>query len=84
MAKIRSLYPKAYIVCALGSMEATKAGSPWPGYVKSAVANLAKAGDKRIDTIFFPFTGYGAHPRVKQHQSNAEMLTAFIRKKVGW
>jgi len=84
VARIRSLYPKAYIVCALGSMDATREGSPWPGYVKSAVVSLARAGDKRIDTIFFPFTGYGAHPRVKQHQANAEMLTAFIRKKMGW
>jgi hypothetical protein len=84
VARIRQLYPKAYIVCALGSMDATKPGSPWPGYVKSAVEQLHAEGDARIDTIFFPFTGYGQHPRVKQHQANAAMLTAFIREKMGW
>jgi len=65
-------------------MDASKEGAPWPGYVKAAVGNLAKAGDKRIDAVFFPFTGYGQHPRVKQHQDNAKILTAFIRKKTGW
>jgi hypothetical protein len=83
--RVRALYPKAYIVCALGSMDATRDGSPWPGYVKAAVERLRKEdGDKRIDTVFFPFTGYGAHPRVLQHQANAEKLTAFIKQKMKW
>lgn len=84
VARIRRLYPKAYIVCALGSMDATRPGSPWPGYVTAAVAGLRKGGDARIDTLFFPFSGYGQHPRVKQHQANAALLTAFIRQKTGW
>jgi hypothetical protein len=84
VARVRQLYPKAYIVCALGSMEATKAGSEWPGYVTAAVERLRKGGDARIDTVFFPFTGYGQHPRVKQHQANAARLTAFIKSKMGW
>jgi len=84
VARIRQLYPDAYIVCALGSMDATRPGSPWPGYVKAAVEQMHAAGDTRIDTIFFPFTGYGQHPRVKQHQANAALLSAFIREKMGW
>ena len=82
--RIRTLYPKAYIVCALGSMEATRPGSVWPGYVTSAVAHLRQGGDRRIDTVFFPFTGYGQHPRLKHQRDNAAILTAFIRKKMGW
>jgi hypothetical protein len=84
VARVRQLYPKAYIVCALGSMDATRPGSPWPGYVTTAVEQLRKEGDARIDSVFFPFTGYGQHPRVKQHQANAARLTAFIRNKMGW
>lgn len=84
VARVRSLYPKAYIVCALGSMDATRAGSPWPGYVETAVRNLRRGGDGRIDTLFFPFTGYGKHPRVAQHQANADNLTAFVRQRMGW
>ena len=82
--RIRALYPKAYLVCALGSMEATRPGSAWPGYVTSAVAHLRRDGDRRIDTVFFPFTGYTAHPRLKQQRDNAAILTAFIRRKMGW
>lgn len=83
--RIRQLYPKAYIVCALGSMDATRPGSAWPGYVETAVERMRRQdGDKRIDTLFFPFTGYGAHPRVFHHQQNAEKLTAFIKRKMGW
>jgi hypothetical protein len=84
VARIRTLYPKATIVCALGSMDATRPGSPWPGYVRAAVDHLRAAGDRRIDTIFFDYTGYGQHPRLKHHEDNADKLTAFIRKKMGW
>jgi hypothetical protein len=83
--RIRQLYPNAYIVCALGSMDATRPGSPWPGYVTAAVDQMrAESGDKRIDTIFFEFTGYGQHPRVRQHQANAARLAAFVREKMNW
>jgi len=83
--RVRQLYPKAYIVCALGSMEATRAGSVWPGYVETAVERMRKQdGDRRVDTLFFPFTGYGAHPRVFHHQQNAAKLTAFIQQKMNW
>jgi len=83
--RVRQLYPNAYIVCALGSMEATRAGSPWPGYVKSAVERMRRQdGEQRIDTLFFEFTGYGQHPRVRQHQENAAKLAAFIKARMGW
>lgn len=82
--KIRALYPKAYIVCALGSMDAVREGSKWPGYVRAAVEQMRQQGDASIDTIVFPWNGFGGHPRVKQHQANAAQLTAFIRQKMGW
>ena len=39
---IRSKYPKAYIICALGSMDAVRPGSKWPGYVRTAVEQMQK------------------------------------------
>jgi hypothetical protein len=84
VARVRQLYPKAYLVCALGSMDATRPGSPWPGYVKSAVARLQAGGDKRIDTVFFDYTGYGQHPRLKHQSDNAAKLTAYIKHKMNW
>jgi hypothetical protein len=83
--RIRALYPKAYIVCALGSMDATATDSRWPGYVRSAVEQIQREqDDRRIDTVFFDFTGFRGHPRVAQHQANAARLTAFIKQKMGW
>jgi hypothetical protein len=82
---IRGKYPKAFIVCALGSMDATKAGSKWPGYISTAVTRIKQENpNEKMDTLFFEFTGYGAHPRVKQHQANADKLTAFIKQKMNW
>lgn len=81
---VRAEYPNAQIICALGSMDATKAGSPWPGYVEAAVANLTNEGDNKLSTVVFPFNGYGQHPRVNQHTSNAELLTQAIQQATGW
>ena len=82
---VRAKYPQAFIVCALGSMDATREGSKWPGYITTAVANMKKENPReKMDTLFFEFTGYGSHPRVKQHQANAAKLTAFIKQKMHW
>ena len=60
-------------------------GSPWPGYVTAAVERMRKEdGDKRIDTLFFDYTGYGQHPRVHHHQANAAKLSALVRARMGW
>jgi hypothetical protein len=83
--RVRQRYPSAYIVCALGSMDATRTGSPWPGYVTAAVERMRRQdGEQRIDTLFFDYTGYGQHPRVRQHQENAARLASFIRERMGW
>jgi hypothetical protein len=66
-------------------MDATRSGSPWPGYVKSAVDQIRiEDNDARVDTLFFPFTGYSQHPRLMQHKMNADRLTSFIKIKLGW
>jgi hypothetical protein len=81
---IRAQYPKAQIICALGSMDAT-ANDKWPNYIRTAVAKMKKRyKDEKLDTIFFEYTGYGQHPRIAQHQANADKLTAFIKEKMHW
>ncbi len=80
---IRAHYPKAHIVCALGSMDATQ-DEQWPGYILEAVAQMTKNGDKNLSTVFFPFNGYGQHPRVAQHKANAAILTQHIEEVMGW
>lgn len=83
---IRSHHPNAFIVCALGSMDATKIGSPWPGYITEAVHNLEiQDSDTLLGTHFFPFDPtWTKHPRVRHHQKMADSLTAYINSKMGW
>ena len=73
---IRAVYPKAHIVCALGSMDATAEGSPWPGYIHQAVVQMA---DGNISECYFPYIGGTHHPRVADHIVMADQLTAHIR-----
>lgn len=81
---IRTRYPDANIICALGSMDAT-ANNKWPDYIRKAVAQIQKqTGDTKLHTLFFDYTGYAQHPRVAQHIANGEKLAAFVREKMGW
>lgn len=72
---IRSKYPKAKIICILGSMDATKTGSPWPIYINRAVDGLH---DKNIYTHFIPYKNTNGHPNAKEQQAMADDLIAFI------
>jgi len=81
VSTIRDKYPNASIICALGSMDATREGSPWPGYVQKAVARM---NDPKIYTHFFPFKGKDGHPVVKEQQAMAESLIDFMEKNIKW
>ena len=81
ITSIRSKYPHAKIICALGSMDATKEGSPWPGYIEKAAAGL---NDKNIYTHFFAYKNTPGHPNEKEQLAMADDLTAFIKEKLKW
>ena len=78
---IREKYRKAQIICVLGSMDATKEGSPWPGYIEKAVTEI---GDKNIYTHFFPYKNTPGHPSVKEQQDMANDLISFIDQHIKW
>ncbi len=78
---IRAKYPKAHIICILGSMDATKAGSPWPGYIDKAVATLH---DNNIYTHFIPYKNTNGHPSKKEQQDIADDLIGYMDKTVKW
>lgn len=80
---IQSKYPNAKIICGLGSMDATKEGSPWPGYVDKAVKQI---NNKNVYSIMFPFdpANPNGHPSVAQHKKMADQLIAFIDKNIKW
>lgn len=81
VATIRSRYPDATIICALGNMDATREGSPWPGYVAKAVSQLH---DAKLYTHFFPYKNTDGHPDVAEQKAMAESLIHFIEEHVMW
>ena len=78
---VRSKYPNAKLICILGSMDATREGSPWPGYIQKAVDALT---DKNIFTHFIPYKNTNGHPSVIEQQAMADDLIAFIEKNINW
>jgi len=78
---VRAKYPKAQIICTLGTMDATREGSPWPGYIEKAVNSL---NDRQIFTHFIPYKNTPGHPGAKEQQAMADDLTDFIEKTVKW
>ena len=79
--KIRTVYPKARIICALGPMDATREGSPWPGYIRKAVEEMH---DPAMYTLFFPYLQKDGHPKVKDHRVMADTLIHFIDRNIKW
>jgi hypothetical protein len=78
---IRAKYPKAKIICALGSMDATKTGSAWPGYIETAVAGLH---DQDVYTHFFTYKNTPGHPSVAEQQAMGEDLIRYIEQTFKW
>lgn len=78
---LRNHYPDAHIICTLGSMDATKNGSLWPGYVQKAVQNI---NDNKIYTHFMPYEESTAHPNVKQQINMSKSLIQFIETTIDW
>ncbi len=78
ISTLRAQYPKARIICMLGSMDITGEKSLWPGYVNQAVEQL---NDNNIQTLFVPYKGTPGHPRIEEQQMMADKLIEFIKKK---
>ncbi len=79
---LRVHYPSAYIICALGSMDAVKPGSPWPGHVSKAVDRIkTEEHDLRVETFFFDYLGAKGHPSSKQARAMSDKLAEFLEKK---
>ena len=78
---LRQKYPKASIICALGSMYASHPGSPWPSYIQQAVARV---NDPKIFAYIFKYKNTPGHPRVNEQQNMANELEKFIDAHVKW
>ncbi len=78
---IRSKYPLASIICALGSMGATQPGSLWPGYVRQAVK---ESSDQKVFSHFFSYKNTPGHPKANEQKVMADELIDFIDKNIKW
>ncbi|MRT92814.1 SGNH/GDSL hydrolase family protein [Ancylomarina sp. 16SWW S1-10-2] len=81
VVNLRMHYPNAKIICALGSMDATKEGSKWIDYINKAVTNL---NDKNIYTHFIPYKGTPGHPTIQEQEELASSLIHFIDDNIIW
>ncbi len=81
VATVRNKYPKASIICALGCMDATRQGSPWPGYIQTAIGQL---NDPKIYTHFFAYKNANGHPNVAEQKEMANSLIEFIDQNIKW
>jgi lysophospholipase L1-like esterase len=94
--RIRTNYPQSHIFLAVGSMMSDgyppgrKALSTIRGYNQGIVSSLLKEGDKKLHYVEFEpqdqKNGIGGdwHPSVKTHKLMADVLTAAIKKELGW
>jgi hypothetical protein len=90
---LRSVYPDAFLFCAVGPM----LGGTEYAAVKAAISNVvstrAGAGDPRLQLVEFPTQSCGTdgsacgcagHPNAAEHQSMAAVLEASLRSALGW
>lgn len=96
LKRLRSLYPKAYFFCAMGSMMSDdwpkdhKALSTLRDYLQTIVAETKAFGDDRVDMVEFAVQdradGLGAdwHPSIKTDQKMAAKLVEVMKKDLGW
>jgi lysophospholipase L1-like esterase len=96
VAAVRTAYPKAFLVLALGSMltniypEGHNNLTQARKYMKVAVQKLKDAGDTNLEFLEFPEQnhadglGCGFHPSLKTHKLMSDRLTAFIKEHMGW
>lgn len=81
VSNVRAVYPDAHIVCALGRMDATLPGGPWPGYIHQAVERM---DDPNMSEQVFVCNGFTKHPRVRHHREMADQLAAHLKDVMGW
>jgi lysophospholipase L1-like esterase len=90
---LRSAYPGAYVLCAIGPMLTDPQLSEQRAAVQAVIAAEQAAGDPRIALVEFPpqdcgSTGSGCgcddHPNAATHQAMATLLEGAIQSALGW
>jgi hypothetical protein len=82
---VRAGYPNAHILCTCGPMLGAGELKKVTDGIATAIAAL---GDPRIQSFDLPIQsgtlGCAGHPTVATHQKMADVLTAQLKKTLGW
>ncbi|MBT1702240.1 SGNH/GDSL hydrolase family protein [Chryseosolibacter indicus] len=84
---IRTLYPRAQILCITSPMADEKLAEVMRRYLTGVVSHLQSNGEKKVDKYFFSRSfnnGCGSHPDLQDHTLIANELTAKIKSLMGW
>ncbi len=97
LATLRSQYPNAHIICAIGPMMSdnfpagAQALTKARAWISGLVTERNNQGDAKVSFLEFPNTdesvegaGCGFHPNLFTHQKLGQQLEAFIRQRTGW
>lgn len=90
LATIRSKYPDALILCAVGSMLSGVDRNNALTYLQELAASRAEQGDKKVKVLdlgtqdALKGTGCAWHPNVAEDARMAGLLTAELKSSLGW
>ena len=90
LASVRSKYPDALILCAIGPLLYGTGLSNATSYINAVVAEANAAGDAKIKVLNFgqqdatKGTGCDWHPNVNENQRMADLLVKELRMSLSW
>ncbi|MES1188301.1 MAG: GDSL-type esterase/lipase family protein [Myxococcales bacterium] len=90
LTTIRSKYPDALILCAVGSMLSGTDRTNAVAYINEMVADLSAKGDKKVKLLdlgtqdALKGTGCAWHPNVAEDARMAGILSAALKDSLGW
>jgi hypothetical protein len=93
VTRLRSVYPGAFLFCAVGPMLGGTRYASAKAAISNVISTRQAAGDVRLQLVEFPTLNCGqggsacgcaGHPTVAQHQTMAGILEAAMRTSLGW
>lgn len=87
LQRLRSVYPKANIICLTSPMADAGLTAGMKSNITRIVAERNKSGDTKVHAFFFSRSynrGCGGHPDVDDHQLIAKELAVYLKSTLGW
>jgi lysophospholipase L1-like esterase len=93
VTRLRSVYPGAFLFCAVGPMLGGTRYASAKAAITNVISSRKAAGDARLALVEFPTLNCGqggsqcgcsGHPTVAQHEAMAGILEAAMRTSLAW